>query len=327
MPDMLKSAFSDLHDARFKTIYSDAFKGYDTVFDKVFNSETSDRSYEKYSSVGEHDIAQETGEEEQVSSDARIQGYDITLTNRKFTLQAKISYENIKDDQFRELDKEAKKLAVALKRTPDVLSADAFKYGFTTADRFGGSMTAADGIRHFSTLHYKNPDETGTTYSNASDAGSVFSADNLETATIALQEQRNDRGMLAGCVATKLIVPLALRKQALAVTGSDKEAQTADNDVNVRKEYQRFYGGTLEVIVWPELGAVTTGGSDTAWYLMDPNAHQMIFQWREQPTVGEVVYDEDKMRYKYTGFERWEFGMVDWRGVWGSKGDGAAYAS
>lgn len=221
------------------------------------------------------------------------------------------------------LEKEAAKLGRAAARTPDVHAADAFKYGFTTADSFGGSMLAADGIRFFSTVHYKNPDETGTTYSNASAIGITLTEENLEIGLLAAQQQKDARGILANVNPRILLVPLALRKSAMIITGSDKRSDTGDNDINVYK------GGALEVVVWPELGTSTSlgSGSNTAWFLLDKEIHEMMFQWRERPFLPEVEFDKKKLVYEYSVYARWEFGLVDWRGIWASKGNSAAYSS
>lgn len=324
---MYKAAFSDLHDARFREIFDDKYKGFDTYYEKVFKMVESDGSYEQYSSVSGHNIMRPKDEGDTVATDARIQGYDIQFVNQTFALEAEISYENLKDDRFNVLEKEAERLAKAAKRSPDVYAADAFKRGFLGTDSYGNTQLAADGKRFFSTLHYKNPDETGTTYSNASSTGIVLTDDNLETALLEINQQKDARGLLAGVQARILLVPPALRKVALQITGSDKRAGVADNDVNVYNSYESYYGGKLNVVVWPELGSAAVNGSDTAWFLIDPEVAELMFQWREKPTIWPVEFNKKTAMYEYTCFARWEFGMVDWRGTWGSKGDGQAYSS
>jgi len=326
---MLKANFTDLHDARFREVYEDTLKDVKTYYDKIFQTVDSDKSYEMYSAVSGHTMMQPKAEDATGEGDKRIQGYDATLTNDSFYLRAKISYENIKDDQFNVLEKEAANLAEAGRITPDIQAADAFKRGFLTTDLNGNAMTASDGIRHFSTLHYKNPDETSTTYSNASATGVVLSDDNLETGILALEGQKNLRGLSKKCKASWLVVPPALRKTALIITGSDKRSETSDNDANVYKTMESYYGGKLDVIIWDEIGTNTSQGtgSNTAWFLMDQKKHELTFQWRERPYVLPVEFNTEKMRYEYPLFGRWAWGMIDWRGTWGSKGDGAAYSS
>lgn len=324
---MLRSAFSDLHDARFREIFGDKFKEYQTVYDKILNMKSSDRQSEPYSSISGHDLFEETPELGTPSEDARLQGYDLTLVNRKFTKTAKISWENLKDDQFNELEKEAQSLGKAAKRTPDVHASDMLKRGFVTTDSFGNSMLSADGLRYFSTLHKLNSMDA-TTHSNASATGLTLSDDNLETALVAMNEQPNPRGLFAGVQATHLIVPSSLRKAALIITGSDKRSDTADNDMNVYKSADSYYGGSLRVLVWNEIGAASTNaGSNTAWFLQDKDIHEMLFQWREKAMLHPVEFNQKNMTFEYLMHMRYEFGMVDWRGTWASKGDSQAYSS
>ena len=327
MSVMLRSAFSDLHDARFREIFSDKFEQFPVVYDQVLQMKDSDRQYEKYSSVSAHGLLVETAESGTPTDDSRIQGYDLQLTNRKFTMKARISWENLKDDQFNELEKEATMLARAAKRTPDVYASDLFNRGFVTTDRFGNSLLAADGVRLFSTLHKLNS-EDGTTVSNASATGITLTEANLETAMLAVNHQKNPKSILAGARATHLVVPTNMRKEALIITGSDKRSGTGDNDLNVYKGGMEAYGGgMLQVVVWPEMGSGSDYGSATAWFLLDKDIHELLFQWRERPMLHPVEFNQDNMSFEYLMHERFEFGMVDWRGTWGSKGDGAAYSS
>jgi phage major head subunit gpT-like protein len=325
---MLKSAFTDLHDARFREVFDDKYENYDTYYEKIFQVETSDKSYEQYSSVSGHTLMQPKGEGSTSQTDARIQGYDVQFVNNSYSLEAELSYENIKDDQFKILNKEAAALGKSAKRTPDAYAADAFKRGFATTDSYGNAQVAADGKPFFSTLHPKNPSETGTTYSNASASGITLTEDNLETGILALQQQLNPKGLLLQSVARVLVVPMALRKTAILITGSDKRSNTADNDANPYKGFERYYGGTMDVVVWPQLDAVNLNGSATAWFLLDPEIHELIFQWRERPNVWPVEFNKKGTgEFIYTCFARFEYGMVDWRGTWGSKGDGQAYSA
>lgn len=325
----LKAQHADLLDARFREIYDNVYKLAPTYYDKLYQVINSSRSYELFSSESGLDYPVETPEYGQISEDGMIQGFDVTFTNRKFSRKAIVSQEALDDDLFGKLDKQAAALAKVFANHPDYMSADMLKRGFVTTDSEGNSMVAADGLRHFSTIHSKNPDETGTTYSNASATGLTFSEDNLETGMIAVEEQLNERGQLMDIQANCLVVPPALKKAALIATGSDKRADTADNDINVYNSpmMEMYYGGKLKVVVWKQLGASARNGSNTAWFLLDKNNHQMNFQWRERPVIEGPIYDEDRRAQKWVANMRYEFGMVDWRGTWGSKGDSAAYSS
>lgn len=317
---MTRAQFTDLDDSNFRKIFSDEFGKYNkTYYDQLFQMETSDRNEEQYSGVDGHGLMQPIAENGTADVDSRIPDFSITLVNQSYSLDAQISYERFQDDRFKEITKEAQALGRSTKKTPDVYAADAFKRGFLTTDRFGNTMLAGDGLRHFSTLHLKST-VSATTMSNASATGITLTDDNLETGLLAMRETLNAQGQIAGLEANILLVPPKLGKQARILTESDKRAETADNDMNVYK------GGSLMVIEWPELG-LATGGSDTAWFLLDKSMHKLMFQWREQPQIFDVKFEKNPYRYVYDCLARWSFGMQNWRGVWGSKGNGSAYAS
>jgi hypothetical protein len=84
----------------------------------------------------------------------------------------------------------------------------------------------------------------------------------------------------------------------------------------------------LNVVVWDYLGAAA-GGSDTAWYLVSSQDHNISWGWRHQPSVNrlaDAVGAKNQVAY-WQYYFRAAYGWLDWRGVWGSKGDGQAYAS
>ena len=56
------------------------------------------------------------------------------------------------------------------------------------------------------------------------------------------------------------IHPPALKREAVEITGSERDPDTAENAINV-------YKGSADVCVVPYLSAAS-GGSDTAWFLI-----------------------------------------------------------
>lgn len=323
---MTQAGFPDLLDARMKEIYSTSFDLTPTTFEQVFQMGTSERDRERFSGISGHSYPTQTAERGAVTSDGRIQDFDTSLVHQKYMLKGIISHEMLKDDQFNEMSQEMTELARVMKKNPDFRASDAYNFGFTAANSDGDTMTAADGVRHFSTLHTKNPDETGTTYSNASSTGITLTEDNLNTGILALNQQRNARGQLAGMQADILLVPDDLEKQARILTGSTLRPDTADNDINVYK-MAAYTGGRLKVVTWSELGSGNSNGSATRWFLLDSRMHQMKFLWREMTALIGPEYNNTNDSYEYTSRQRFSYGMVGWRGIWGSKGDGAAYSA
>lgn len=317
---MMRNQFTDLDNSNFRKIFSDEFGQYkDTYYDKVFKMVTSDRNEEKYTGVAGHGLMQPIDENGTAPIDQRIPEFDLTLVNQSYSLDAQISYERFQDDRFGEITKEASVLARSAKKTPDVYAADAFNRGFLTTDQFGNSMLAADGVRFFSTQHLTSTADS-TVVSNANADGAILSDDNLEVGLTAMTEQLNEQGRIAGVQARILLVPPKLAKVAKILTESTSRPETADNDLNIYK------GGSLQVIVWPELGAAA-GGSDTAWFLLDDIMMKLMFQWREKPQLFPVEFEKNPYRYVYDCLARWSFGLQNHRGIYGSNGTGSAYSS
>lgn len=199
-------------------------------------------------------------------------------------------------------------------------AASLFVNGFSTSNTSYG-----DNKPLFSVDHTRA--DGGTANSNASASGIALSHDNLETGVQSLREQLDDRGQFIEARPSYLVVPPALEGEALAITGSRQESGTGDNDDNTfgMKEY---HGGKMKVCVWDYLGSVA-GGSDTAWFLLDKETHKIMWLWGLKPEVARVDENTGNLNDTYFWKTRYEAGIgwTDYRGAWGSKGDGQAYSS
>jgi hypothetical protein len=108
-------------------------------------------------------------------------------------------------------------------------------------------------------------------------------------------------------------VPIDLEKTAHLIVDSSLRQGTADNDAN-------FYKGSLKIISWIYLT------STTAWFLVDSKLKELNWFWRIKPEFKQDdAFDTDEALFKTR--MRLSKGFSDWRGVWGSAGDGANYTS
>ena len=300
-----RSNFGDLLEPGFREIYDDQFDKLPQVFPQIFNVDTSAKQDEKDSAVTGFGYFVETSEMENIKYDDPIQMYDVTYVHKKYTKGFKISEEMYEDDLYRVMNRKPAQLAVASKRTAEFHAAKVFNDGFTS------TVTGGDAKPLFSVGHPRI--DGGTAQSNASATGVVLNEDNLNTGLLAIDGQLDDRGMRIACEADCLIVPRALRKTASILVDSDGRPETADND----KNYYR--GINLKVIAWHYLT------SDTAWFLADSSQHLLTWFWRVKPEFKQdMAFDTGAALYKSR--MRFSKGWSDWRGIWGSKGDGSAYA-
>jgi phage major head subunit gpT-like protein len=128
-----------------------------------------------------------------------------------------------------------------------------------------------------------------------------------------MRGQLDDKGMKIGMKADTIIVPPALEKTANIILNSTQRSGTADNDAN-------YFKGLLKVISWDWLS------SSTAWFLLDSSQHELNWFWRIKPEFKQDnSFDTGMALFKAR--MRNSVGWSDWRGVWGSKGDGTSYTS
>lgn len=300
-----RNDFGDLLEPGFREIYDDAFKEIPLVFPRIFQVEDSTKQDEKESGITGFGLLEQTGENDSVRYEDPLQMYDVTYTHLKYTKGFKITEEMWEDDQYGRMKTKPAALARAARRTSENSAANVFNRGFNT------SYVGGDAKPLFSVSHPRV--DGGSSQSNASSTGLTLTDTNLETARIAARGQLDDKGMKIQVMPKQILVSPSLEKTAETIVGSEQKAGTADNDMNM-------YRGKFEVIAWDYLT------STTAWHLLDKTQHLLKFFWRVRPQFKQdTAFDTGAALFKTR--TRFSNGFSDWRGTWGSKGDGAAYAS
>lgn len=306
-----RGSFADLLTPGFRKIFDDAFKEEPMVMDSIFHVETSVKDTEKDSGITGFGLAVLTGEGAPIDYEDPIQMYDTTYSHVKYTKGFKVTREMVEDDLYNIIKKRPAALARTMRRTAEYQAAQVFNRAFST------SYLGGDAKPLSSTTHPRS--DGGTAQSNASSTGVTLSETNLETARIAFRQQLDDKGMVIDVSPDVLLVPTNLEKTAHLIVDSTMRQGTADNDMN-------FYKGRFDIVPWRYLDAGATGGSTTAWFLLDRSQHQLTWFWRERPQFkNDELFDTEYAVYKST--MRLSRGWSDWRGVWGSKGDATAYSS
>lgn len=299
-----RAHFSDLLTPGFRKIFNDRYTEVPLVAEKVFHMNTSEKADEKDSSVSGFGLAQLTGENAPVDYEDVIQGYDTTYTHLKYTKGFKITEEMYEDDLYNIMNKRPAALGRSMRRTSEYYAAKMFNDAFTS------TQLGADGEELCSTSHDRS--DGGTAQSNASATGITFGEENLETGRLAMRDQLDEKGQIIDVNADTLLIPIELEKSANLVINSNLRSETADNDLN-------FYKGKFKIVPWIYLT------SATAWFLIDSSMHELNWFWRRRPQFKQdELFDTEVAVYKSS--MRFSKGWSDWRGVWGSKGDGAAYS-
>lgn len=226
----------------------------------------------------------------------------------------------IEDRDFdAELD-EMKDLSRSANYSVDESSVQLFNGGFATTTTVNGYDITwyGDGVPLFSTIH-PTVVPGASTQSNASSTGISLTHDNLETARLALMLQQQDNGLALGMAGKlTLVVPLNGEKNAKETVMSDLTPQNANNAINTFK-------GSMDVVSTIFLDTVN-GGLNSQWFLVNEAMSKLNFVSRQDKRLNSQVSIRNKV-VTYTVDARWSVVAKDWRGVWGSKGDLAAYSS
>jgi phage major head subunit gpT-like protein len=299
--------FGDLLEPGLRKIFDDVYKELPEQFSKVFKVNTSSKQDETDSAVTGFGLMEEHSENEPLKYEDVLQGDSVTYVHKTFRKGFTVSRELYEDDQYNVIKKKPAALARSARRTVEYYAGEVLNNAFST------SYVGGDGKPLCSTLHTLAESTTGIVQSNASSTGAVLSEEGIKAAILAMRGQLDDKGMKIMVRPGVLVVPPALEHTAKIILQSTLRSGTANNDANTLK-------GELEIFVYDWIS------SSTAWFLIDKDVAELNFFWRTKASFAQdESFDTDAARYKAR--MRFSVGFSDWRGVWGSKGDGQAYAS
>jgi len=306
----LSSQWADILDVRFRQIYGEELKALPQVGPSIFHQLTSSRNIEKDSSASGLSTLIRRSENQAISYEDEVQGFDVTYTHVNDALGTSVSKQLWEDDQFNVILRKPSHLARAKTRTQERMMADVFNYSFTAGGGGLSAFTSGDALALFSSAHTR--EDGGATQSNQTT--SDLAEGPIENALVGIRSQLDHKGQLFMASGDTLIVPPALEKEARILLDSSGRVGTANNDINP-------YQGRLKIVVWDFLGSASPGGSDTAWFVLDSSLHQLNFFNRIDRGLEGPEMDFDTSTAKWKVDVRHSVGFSGWRGTYGSKGD------
>lgn len=299
----------DILDPRFREIYGTELKLIPQVGPSIFHVLSSSRNIEKDSSASGLSKLVRRAENQAITYEDEVQGFDVTYTHVEDSLGTSVSNKLWEDDQFNVMKRKPQHLAQAKIRTQEQMMADVFNYAFTAGGGGLSAFTSGDALALISNAHTR--EDGGATQSNYTTAD--LNEASLEAGIVGMRATLDHKGQLYMCKADTLVVAPALEKEARILLNSTQRVGTANNDINP-------YQGALKLVVWDFLGSAA-GGSDTAWFLLDSSLHQLNFFNRSDRGLEGPWYDFDTKAAKWSVDVRHSVGFSGWRGVYGSKGD------
>jgi hypothetical protein len=268
---------------------------------QIFETESSDRSFEEETKLSGFSAAPVKGEGAAIEYDNAQEAWTARYTHETVAMGFSITEEAIEDNLYDSLSaRYTKALARAMAYTKQVKAASILNNAFSGA-------TYGDGKTLCATDH---PLVSGGANSNRPTVAADLNETSLEAAVIAISQWTDERGLLIAAQPRKLIIPPALQFVATRLLETEGRVGTADNDLNALKT-----NGSI-----PEGYAINHYLTDTnAWFLMTdvPNG---LKHFTRAPMATSMDADFDTGNSRYKARERYSFGVSDPLGIYGSPG-------
>ena len=270
---------------------------------EIFESETSDRSFEEETKLSGFSAAPVKDEGSAIEYDNAQEAFTSRYNHETVAMGFSITEEAIEDNLYDSLSSRyTKALARAMAYTKQVKGANVLN------NAFNSSFPGGDGKELIATDH--PPLEAGTQANEPTPAADL-SESSLENAIISIGGFEDDRSIPVAVQARKLVIPKELAFTAQRILKSELRVGTADNDTNALRSMGMF----------PEGYVVNHYLTDTdAFFILTDltDSGLKMFQRRPLKTSMEPDFETGNMRFKAS--ERYSFGFSDWRCIFGSPG-------
>jgi hypothetical protein len=269
---------------------------------EIFETETSDRSFEEETKLSGFSAAPVKDEGSAISYDNAQEAFTARYTHETVAMGFAITEEAIEDNLYDSLSaRYTKALARAMAYTKQVKAASVLNSAFDTGTTYG------DGKALCVTDH---PLVSGGSNSNTPSVAADLNETSLEAAVIQIGQWTDERGLKIAAQPKKLIIPSNLQFVATRLLETEGRVGTADNDVNALANNGSIPGGY----------AINHYLTDTdAWFLTTdiPNGLKHFVR-AKMATSMDADFDTGNSRYKAR--ERYSFGVSDPLAIFGSPG-------
>lgn len=279
------------------------YKKYENEHEAIYETETSERSFEEELKLSGFGAATVKGEGSALRYDNAQEAWAARYNHETIAMGFSITEEAMEDNLYDSLSSRyTKALARSMAYTKQVKSAYPLNNGFS-----GGAFVGGDGVTLFNTAH---PLVSGGTNSNTQSTPADLNETSLEAAVIQIAAFKDERGLLIAARPRKLIVPPSLMFVATRLLETELRVGTADNDINAIKT-----NGTI-----PEGYSVNHYLTDVDSYYLITDIPNGMKHFVRTPMSTSMDGDFDSGNVRYKARERYSFGVSDPLGIWGSPG-------
>jgi hypothetical protein len=278
------------------------YKKYGEEHKEIFETETSERSFEEETKLSGFSAAPVKNEGSALQYDNAQEAWTARYVHETIAMGFSLTEEAIEDNLYDSLSaRYTKALARAMAYTKQVKAASILNTAFA------GGPTYGDGQVLCSTAH---PLVSGGVNSNRPTVAADLNETSLEAAVIQIAGWTDERGLLIAAQPKKLIVPPSLQFVATRLLETELRVGTNDNDVNAIKNNSSIREGYT-------VNHYLTDSN--AWFLMTdvPNG---LKHFVRSPLQNGMDADFDTGNSRYKARERYSFGVSDPLGIFGSPG-------
>jgi len=278
------------------------YQRYGEEHKEIYESETSERSFEEETKLSGFGNAPVKGEGSAIAYDNAQEAWTARYNHETIALGFSLTEEAVEDNLYDTLSaRYTKALARSMANTKQVKAANVLNNGFS------GSYAGGDGKALFATDH---PLVNGGTNSNTQAVAADLNETSLENAVIQIAGWTDERGLLIAAKPRKLIIPPNLQFVATRLLDTEQRVGTADNDINAIKS-----NGAI-----PEGYAINHFLTDTDGYFLTTDVPNGMKHFVRTPLTTSMDGDFDTGNVRYKARERYSFGWSDPLGMWGSQG-------
>lgn len=276
-----------------------AYKDYEPEWKKLLKEFSSEKAYEEDLNFATTSLAKQKPEGQALEYDSMKEGAVKRYNHINYALGLIITEEAIDDNLYMDL---MRKGGMALKRslihTEEQVAANVFNNGYTTT-------TTVDGVALFSNAHLSLK---GPSFSNILATPADLSEASLEDAIIAVEDFRDESGLLINCKVETLHIPRQLRFIAERILGSTLQSDTANNAINALRSQSSVPGG------WHVNHRFTDQNN---WFLQTDVMDGGKFFRRKGHTFAQDN-DFGTSNYRHKAMTRFSVGVTDPRAYFGS---------
>ena len=280
------------------------YQRYGEEHKEIYESETSERSFEEETKLSGFGNAPVKGEGSAIAYDNAQEAFTARYNHETIALGFALTEEAVEDNLYDTLSaRYTKALARSMANTKQVKAANVLNNGFNTS----GSYNGGDGVSLFNTAH---PLVSGGTNSNTQGVDADLNETSLENAVIQIAAWTDERGLLIAAKPRKLIIPPSLQFVATRLLETELRVATADNDLNAIKS-----NGAI-----PEGYGINHFLTDPDAYFLTTDVPNGMKHFVRTPLTTSMDGDFDTGNVRYKARERYSFGWSDPLGMWGSRG-------